>query len=173
MKYVAYSIIFLVGLAFSQCFFTVSTIPPNNSAVAYLYAAPALNSFTKYIDVLLNPHLLPPPVHHFPSSALFGCRPANANSGTVSGGEAASNAAAAAAATVKPKKTKKKKNANKGDKTKGEVARGAPRLEGEALRDELIRREKREEERVLAVNTLFYRSRAYNVSVGAAVQVLP
>ncbi|CAM9522269.1 unnamed protein product [Scytosiphon promiscuus] len=38
----------------------------------------------------------------------------------------------------------------------------APRLEGDALRDELMRRERREEERVLAVNELFYRSRAYN-----------
>ncbi|CAN0225480.1 unnamed protein product [Pylaiella littoralis] len=64
------------------------------------------------------------------------------------------------AATTKPKKTKKKKKkSNRGKNTK---AAGAPRLEGKALRDELIRREKREEERVLAINTLFYRARAYN-----------
>lgn len=42
----------------------------------------------------------------------------------------------------------------------------APRLEGEALRDELMLREAREEARVLAVNSLFYRARAYNVSGG-------
>eukprot|EP00752_Nemacystus_decipiens_P006042 g5454.t1 len=67
-------------------------------------------------------------------------------------------AAAAAAAATKPKKAKKK------TKTKGRVRikAKAARLEGEALRDELMLREKREEARVLAVNTLFYRARAYN-----------
>lgn len=38
-----------------------------------------------------------------------------------------------------------------------------PRLEGEALRDELMRREKEEEAAVLEVNTQFYRARAYKV----------
>lgn len=59
------------------------------------------------------------------------------------------------------KKTGKKKGkaGTAGKKTK----KAAPRLEGDALRDELMRRERREEERVLAVNQLFYRARAYNV----------
>ncbi|CAB1113823.1 unnamed protein product [Ectocarpus sp. CCAP 1310/34] len=56
----------------------------------------------------------------------------------------------------KAKKKRKKKSGGKSSKA------GAPRLRGDALRDELMRREKREEERVLAMNTLFYRSRAYN-----------
>ncbi len=49
-------------------------------------------------------------------------------------------------------------------KTTKRAKKAASRLEGDALRDELMRKEKREEERVLAVNTLFYRARAYNVS---------
>lgn len=71
-------------------------------------------------------------------------------------------AAAAATAAIKPKKAKTKTK----KKTKGRMKAKAkaPRLEGEALRDELMHREKREEARVLAVNTLFYRARAYNVS---------
>ena len=74
-------------------------------------------------------------------------------------------ASAAAAAATKPKKAKKK------TKTKGRMKAKAksPRLEGEALRDDLMVREKREEARVLAVNTLFYRARAYNVSAPGAV----
>jgi len=64
------------------------------------------------------------------------------------------SSAAAAGTRIKKRKKKSAKRTKK-----------APsRLEGEALRNELMRREKREEERVLAVNTLFYRSRAYNVS---------
>lgn len=74
----------------------------------------------------------------------------------------ATAAASAATAATKPKKAKKRKT-----KTKGRMKAKAPsRLEGEALRDELMRRERREEARVLAVNTLFYRARAYNVSTG-------
>lgn len=73
----------------------------------------------------------------------------------------AATAAATAAATKQKKKTKKKK-------AEGRLKAKAPRLEGEALRDELMRREKREEARVLAVNTLFYRARAYNVSAHRA-----
>lgn len=44
-----------------------------------------------------------------------------------------------------------------------------PRLAGEALRDELMRREREEKEAVLEVNTAFYRARAYKVGRACAV----
>lgn len=46
---------------------------------------------------------------------------------------------------------------------KGRKKRRRPRLEGDKLRDELMSRERQEENAVLEVNTQFYRARAYKV----------
>lgn len=51
--------------------------------------------------------------------------------------------------------------------------RRKPRLEGEALRDELMNRERLEEDAVLAANTRFYRARAYKVGCSSLAVWVP
>eukprot|EP00903_Cladosiphon_okamuranus_P020127 g18481.t1 len=84
----------------------------------------------------------------------------SSSSSSSSNTEGDQNGPAAVEAATKPGKIKKAKKKTKG--TMKAKANKPPRLQGKALRDELMRREKREEARVLAVNTLFYRARAYN-----------